>query len=292
MTTTKAARVRLLHHEVRREAFAEASRFRGEFYECLTARRDELFELADAVLCADGAVKSPVDLTLPPEHRRGYGAMYGGLNHGRIDRLVGGVGHPPGQEDAQAAGAAARTAAHLRDPPLRAKNGRRTAGAVPSRREDDPGAGRPPGGTPCSPPSTPQRSPSSCAAPSPATTSWPKPAGTRWRPWAATPSRPVWTTTSPTRPWPATPASSPLPGPAASPRPPASSRTPPASPGPTGGGAPTPTANHPGSRAGTSGHGSSASPCGTRSATPAPRAGRRPGAAGRRSPRPSTGRDA
>lgn len=50
VTTTKAARVRLLHHNVRREAFAEASRFRGDFYECLTARRDELFELADAVL--------------------------------------------------------------------------------------------------------------------------------------------------------------------------------------------------------------------------------------------------
>ncbi|MET7457958.1 NF041680 family putative transposase [Streptomyces sp. NPDC005574] len=62
-----------------------ASRFRGEFYECLTARRDELFELTDAVLCADGAVKSPVDLTLLPEHRRGRGALYGGLNRGRID---------------------------------------------------------------------------------------------------------------------------------------------------------------------------------------------------------------
>ncbi|GAA1069286.1 hypothetical protein GCM10009647_091470 [Streptomyces sanglieri] len=75
----------LLSDAVRREAFAEASRFRGEFYECLTARRDELFELADAVLCADGAVKSPVDLTLLPEHRRGHGAMHGGLNHGRLD---------------------------------------------------------------------------------------------------------------------------------------------------------------------------------------------------------------
>lgn len=85
MTTTKAVRVSLLPDAVRREAFAEASRFRGEFYECLTAPRDELFELADAVLCADGAVKSPVDLTLLPEHRRGHGAMYGGLNHGRID---------------------------------------------------------------------------------------------------------------------------------------------------------------------------------------------------------------
>lgn len=78
-------RVSLLPDAVRREAFAEASRFRGEFYECLTARRDELFELVDAVLCADGAVKSPVDLTLLPEHRRGHGAMYGGLNHGWID---------------------------------------------------------------------------------------------------------------------------------------------------------------------------------------------------------------
>ncbi|MFI1209756.1 NF041680 family putative transposase [Streptomyces sp. NPDC020802] len=75
----------LLSVAVRKEAFAEASAFRGEFYECLTARRDELFELVDAVLCADGAVKSPVDLTLLPEHRRGHGAMYGGLNHGRID---------------------------------------------------------------------------------------------------------------------------------------------------------------------------------------------------------------
>ena len=30
------------------------SRFRVEFHRCLTARGDELFELADAVLCADG----------------------------------------------------------------------------------------------------------------------------------------------------------------------------------------------------------------------------------------------
>jgi hypothetical protein len=85
VTKTKAVRVSLLPGAVRREAFAQASAFRGEFYECLTARRDELFELVDAVLCADGAVKSPVDLTLLPEHRRGHGAMYGGLNHGRID---------------------------------------------------------------------------------------------------------------------------------------------------------------------------------------------------------------
>lgn len=63
----------------------EASRFRGACYACLTARRDELFELVDAVLCADGPVKSPVDLTLVPEHRRGHGALYGALNRGGID---------------------------------------------------------------------------------------------------------------------------------------------------------------------------------------------------------------
>jgi hypothetical protein len=82
---TKAVMVSLLPDVVRREAFAEASRFRGEFYACLTTRGDELFELADALLCADGPVKTPVDLTLLPEHRRGHGALYGGLNRGRID---------------------------------------------------------------------------------------------------------------------------------------------------------------------------------------------------------------
>lgn len=85
MTKTKAVRVSLLPDAVRREAFAQASRFRAEFYECLTARRDELFELTDALLCVDGPVVSPVDLTLVPEHRRGHGALYEALNHGRID---------------------------------------------------------------------------------------------------------------------------------------------------------------------------------------------------------------
>ncbi|MEU1288903.1 NF041680 family putative transposase [Kitasatospora sp. NPDC005856] len=75
----------LLHHDVRREAFAEASRFRGDFYACLTGRRDALFELTDALLCADGPVTSPVDLTLLAEHRRGHGALYDALNRGRVD---------------------------------------------------------------------------------------------------------------------------------------------------------------------------------------------------------------
>ncbi|AEV86661.1 hypothetical protein ACWT_5644 [Actinoplanes sp. SE50] len=59
--------------------------FRDEFYRCLTARSDALFELSDAVLCADGPVKTLVDLTLTAEHRRGHGALYDALNHGRID---------------------------------------------------------------------------------------------------------------------------------------------------------------------------------------------------------------
>lgn len=75
----------LLSSGARRETLAEVSRFRGDFSACLTARGDELFELADAVLCAVGRVRSPVDLMLTPEHRRGHGGMYGGLNKGRID---------------------------------------------------------------------------------------------------------------------------------------------------------------------------------------------------------------
>ncbi|MEU7697566.1 NF041680 family putative transposase [Streptomyces sp. NPDC039028] len=71
--------------DAQREAFAEASRFRSDLYACLTAHRDELFELTDAMLCADGPVRTLVDLTLLAEHRRGHGALYAALNHGRID---------------------------------------------------------------------------------------------------------------------------------------------------------------------------------------------------------------
>lgn len=59
--------------------------FRREFYACLTGRRDALFELADAVLCADGPVRSLVELSLVGEHRRGHGALYAGLSRGRLD---------------------------------------------------------------------------------------------------------------------------------------------------------------------------------------------------------------
>ncbi|MFI6318794.1 NF041680 family putative transposase [Nonomuraea sp. NPDC050556] len=61
------------------------SQLRTGLYSCLTARGDALFELADAVLGASGPVRSLVELTLTAEHRRGHGALYGGLNLGRID---------------------------------------------------------------------------------------------------------------------------------------------------------------------------------------------------------------
>ncbi len=49
---------------------AVLSWFRRDFHACLTARRDEIFELADAVLCADGPVRDLAGLSLAPEHRR------------------------------------------------------------------------------------------------------------------------------------------------------------------------------------------------------------------------------
>jgi len=75
MTTTKAAEGELLPDHVPGKVFAKASRFRQDLFDCLTVRGDELFDLADALLCADGPVTTPVDLTLMAEHRRGNGAM-------------------------------------------------------------------------------------------------------------------------------------------------------------------------------------------------------------------------
>jgi hypothetical protein len=59
--------------------------FRGAFYDCLSLRADALFELTDAVLCAEGPVSTLVGLTLTAEHRRGHGALYDGLGSGRIE---------------------------------------------------------------------------------------------------------------------------------------------------------------------------------------------------------------
>ena len=67
----------------------DLSVFRQELYRCLTRRVDALFELCDAVLCADGPVTSLVGLSLVAEHRRGHGALYDALASGKVavDRL-------------------------------------------------------------------------------------------------------------------------------------------------------------------------------------------------------------
>src|SRR5579859_3368759 len=66
------------------EALARLAGFRGELYRCLTRRGDALFGLADAVLCAPGRVTDLARLSLVPEYGRGHGALYDGLNAGRV----------------------------------------------------------------------------------------------------------------------------------------------------------------------------------------------------------------
>jgi hypothetical protein len=59
--------------------------FREEFYLSLVKRRDALFELCDAVLCASGPVTSLPELSLEPVHRRGHGSTYAALSAGRVE---------------------------------------------------------------------------------------------------------------------------------------------------------------------------------------------------------------
>ncbi|MEU1953417.1 transposase [Nocardia rhamnosiphila] len=63
----------------------DLSGFRREFYQCLLRRADAAFDLVDAVLCADGPVRSLPELSLIGEHRRGHGSVYAALDRGRID---------------------------------------------------------------------------------------------------------------------------------------------------------------------------------------------------------------
>ena len=58
--------------------------FRAELHACFTRRADALFELGDALLCAQ-AVPSLPHLSLEPAHRRGWGSTYAALARGRID---------------------------------------------------------------------------------------------------------------------------------------------------------------------------------------------------------------
>jgi Transposase DDE domain len=58
--------------------------FRSELHACFTRRADALFELGDALLCAQ-AVPSLPHLSLEPVHQRGWGSVYAALARGRID---------------------------------------------------------------------------------------------------------------------------------------------------------------------------------------------------------------
>jgi hypothetical protein len=55
--TTRAA-VIIVHDAGSAGGLGTLSAFRRSFYECLRRRADALFELCDAVLCADGPVGS------------------------------------------------------------------------------------------------------------------------------------------------------------------------------------------------------------------------------------------
>ncbi len=67
------------------ESLAELTTFRRQLMGCFTRRGDTLFEVTDAMLCAQGRVSSPAELSLEPELRRGHGSVYAALRHGRIN---------------------------------------------------------------------------------------------------------------------------------------------------------------------------------------------------------------
>ncbi|OJF09885.1 transposase [Couchioplanes caeruleus] len=69
----------------RAEAIDVLAELREQLYQCMTRRADASFALTEALSCTDGPVKTLVGLSLAPEHRRGHGAMYDALHHGRID---------------------------------------------------------------------------------------------------------------------------------------------------------------------------------------------------------------
>ena len=74
-----------VHETGSADASGDLARFRQEFYRCLTRRADALFDLADAVLCGEGPVRSLAELSLVAEHRRSHGSLYGALAEGRVD---------------------------------------------------------------------------------------------------------------------------------------------------------------------------------------------------------------
>jgi DDE superfamily endonuclease len=70
------------------DPLAELVAFRRDLRGCLARRGNALFELTDAMLCAQGRVCSPVELSLEPEFRRGHGSLYAALAKGHIDHVA------------------------------------------------------------------------------------------------------------------------------------------------------------------------------------------------------------
>jgi hypothetical protein len=58
--------------------------FRDQLHACFPRRADALFELGDALLCAEAFPSLP-HLSLEPAHRRGWGSAYAALAHGEVD---------------------------------------------------------------------------------------------------------------------------------------------------------------------------------------------------------------
>jgi hypothetical protein len=63
---------------------ARLGAFRDQLHACFPRRADALFELGDALLCAEAFPSLP-HLSLEPAHRRGWGSAYAALARGRID---------------------------------------------------------------------------------------------------------------------------------------------------------------------------------------------------------------
>jgi hypothetical protein len=96
---TSEGRDEQIARSCRRWASRRAVAIPPGFHACLTARADELCELADAVLCADGPVRNLAALSLVAGHQRGHGALYDAVSQGRIDsgrlrRLLAGLPLP------------------------------------------------------------------------------------------------------------------------------------------------------------------------------------------------------
>ncbi|MGW5880478.1 NF041680 family putative transposase [Nocardiopsis terrae] len=73
------------HHNTPVEPLSVLSRFRSDCHACLTGRRDAMFEVCEALVCAPNPVHHLAQLSLEPEHRRGHGSAYSALAQGRID---------------------------------------------------------------------------------------------------------------------------------------------------------------------------------------------------------------